>query len=119
MESKVTSPKNMPEFEDFRKQFSQKFQSSGIFSVQRYNAMKLLEKSSSEYFDHQRQIPASTVEIVNVMAKGRGITVFTGPKDQGFRRQFNGHINGATSNYTNSMDNIGEALWPMQPWYAS
>ncbi|XP_024980447.1 glutamate receptor 2.6-like [Cynara cardunculus var. scolymus] len=117
-------PENTLEFQDFRKRFRQKFladypeeehQEPGIFAVQGYNAMKLLEKYSPGNFDNRRPLPESTVEIVNVMAKGYHSVYWT--EGSGFSETVDGDINGATA-YTHSMDNVGQALWPVQPWYA-
>ncbi|XP_024979119.1 glutamate receptor 2.8-like [Cynara cardunculus var. scolymus] len=114
-------PENTPDFLDFRKRFRQKFRSDypeeeqdepGIFAVQGYNAVKLLEKDSPENFHHRRPIPATTVEIVSVIGKGYHSIYWT--KGLGFSETID-DINGATT-YTHSMDNVG--LWPVQPWYA-
>ncbi|KAI3716235.1 hypothetical protein L6452_23435 [Arctium lappa] len=116
-------PENKLEFQDFRKRFRQKFRSNypdeehdepGIFAMQGYNAMKLLEKYSPENFDHRRPLPESTVEIVNVIAKGYHSVYWT--EGSGFSETVDGDMNGP--DYTHSMDNVGQVLWPVQPWYA-
>ncbi|KAL7599493.1 hypothetical protein Lser_V15G25070 [Lactuca serriola] len=118
-------PENTPEFQDFRKKFRHKFRSDypeeekdepGIFAVQGYNAVELLEKNSPENFGHWRSIPATTVEIVNVIGKGYHSVYWT--EGSGFSETIEEDINGATT-YTHSIDNVGQALWPGQPWYAN
>ncbi|KAI3716234.1 hypothetical protein L6452_23434 [Arctium lappa] len=116
-------PENTPDFQDFRKRFRQKFRSDypeedrdepGIFAVQGYNAVKLLEKDSPENLHHWRPIPATIVEIVSVIGKGYHSVYWT--EGLGFSEIVD-DINGATT-YTHSIDNVGQALWPVQPWYA-
>ncbi|CAH1425712.1 unnamed protein product [Lactuca virosa] len=116
---------NTPEFQDFRKKFRHKFRSDypeeekdepGIFAVQGYNAVELLEKNSPEKIGHWRSIPATTVEIVNVIGKGYHSVYWT--EGSGFSETIEEDINGATT-YTHSIDNVGQALWPGQPWYAN
>ncbi|KVH93101.1 Extracellular solute-binding protein, family 3 [Cynara cardunculus var. scolymus] len=49
------------------------------------------------------------------MAKGYHSVYWT--EGSGFSETVDDDINGATA-YTHSMDNVGQALWPVQPWYA-
>nr|KAJ0203647.1 hypothetical protein LSAT_V11C500274800 [Lactuca sativa] len=118
-------PENIPEFTDFSKRFRRKFSSDypeeeedepGIFAVQGYNAVKLLEEISPENFDHKILPPQSIVEIVKVVGKGYHSVYWT--EGSGFSETMDDDINGATT-YTNSMDSVGQALWPVQPWYAN
>lgn len=117
-------PENTPDFLNFRKRFRQKFRTDypeeeqdepGIFAVQGYNAVKLLENISSENFDHERPVTQSRVEIVNVIKKGYHNVYWT--EGLGFSENVDGDINGRIA-YFNSMDSVGQALWPEQPWYA-
>ncbi|KAJ9538517.1 hypothetical protein OSB04_031250 [Centaurea solstitialis] len=116
-------PENTPDFQDFRQRFRQKFHSDypeeeqdepGIFAMQGYNAMKLLEKHSPENLHHWRPIPATIVEIVSVIGKGYHSVYWT--KGLGFSETVD-DINGATT-YTHSVDNMGQALWPVKPSYS-
>ncbi|XP_024979232.1 glutamate receptor 2.8-like [Cynara cardunculus var. scolymus] len=116
-------PENTPEFLDFRKRFRQKFSSDypeeeqdepGIFAVQGYNAVKLLGEDSPEIFHHWKAIPATTVEIVSVNGKGYLSVYWT--EGLGFSETIDG-IHRATT-YTHSMDEVEQALWPVQPLYA-
>ncbi|CAI9286505.1 unnamed protein product [Lactuca saligna] len=118
-------PENTPEFRDFSKRFRRKFSSDypeeeedepGIFAVQGYNAVKLFEEISPENFDHKILPPQSIVEIVKVVGKGYHSVYWT--EGSGFSETMDDDINGVTT-YTNSMDSVGQALWPMQPWYAN
>ncbi|KAJ0700876.1 putative periplasmic binding protein-like I [Helianthus annuus] len=113
-------PENTPDFLHFRKRFRQKFHldypedeqdEPGIFAVQGYNAMKMVEK-----FNGLKTVLANTVEIVNVNGKGYHSVYWT--EGLGFSETVENEINGA-SNYTHLIDNVGEILWPVQPWYAS
>lgn len=114
---KTYFPDNTPDFLDFRNRFRHKFRSDypdedqdepGIFAVQGYNAVKLLEQSSPEKF-------VGTVEIINVIGKGYHSVYWT--KGSGFSETVGDDIYGPTT-YTNSMEKLGQALWPVQPWYA-
>ncbi|KAI3815031.1 hypothetical protein L1987_14683 [Smallanthus sonchifolius] len=113
-------PENTPELSHFRKRFRQKFDSNypeeeydepGIFAVQGYNAVKLSEKYLPENIQEWEPIPEPTVEIVSVIGKKYNSVYWT----EGLG--FSDDINGATA-YTHSMQNVGQALWPVQPWYA-
>ncbi|KAI3789559.1 hypothetical protein L2E82_02358 [Cichorium intybus] len=117
-------PENTPDFRDFRKRFRQKFRSDypdeehdepGIFAVQGYNALKLLENVSLENFEKKRPLLQSPVEIVSVIGKGYHSVYWI--EGSGFSETVDGDINGATT-YTNSLNKVGQALWPVQPWYA-
>ncbi|KAJ0530630.1 putative periplasmic binding protein-like I [Helianthus annuus] len=118
-------PESTPEFLNFRKRFRKKFHSDypedeqdepGIFAVQGYNAMKMLEKALPEKLNELKTVLANTVEIVNVNGKGYHSVYWT--EGLGFSETVENEINGA-SNYTHLIDNVGEILWPVQPWYAS
>ncbi|KAM0017291.1 putative periplasmic binding protein-like I [Helianthus debilis subsp. tardiflorus] len=118
-------PESTPKFLNFRKRFRKKFHSDypedeqdepGIFAVQGYNAMKMLEEASPEKFNEMKTVLANTVEIVNVNGKGYHSVYWT--EGLGFSETVENEINGA-SNYTHLIDNVGEILWPVQPWYAS
>ncbi|KAL4589042.1 hypothetical protein LXL04_001944 [Taraxacum kok-saghyz] len=118
-------PENTPDFRDFRKRFRQKFSFNypheeenepGIFAVQGYNAVKLLEEILPENFVHKIAPPQSSVEIVNVVGKGYNSVYWT--EGLGFSERVDDDRNGATT-YTDSMDGVGQALWPVQPWYAN
>ncbi|KAL8189245.1 hypothetical protein R6Q57_028811 [Mikania cordata] len=115
---------NTPEFLNFRKRFRQKFRSDypeededepGIFAVQGYNTVRSLEQISLENSDHLRKIPATTVEVVYVMGKGYQSVYWT--EGLGFSETVEDDNNGAIT-YTDSIDNIKQALFPVQPWYA-
>ncbi|KAI3774958.1 hypothetical protein L1987_49523 [Smallanthus sonchifolius] len=117
---------NSPDFLNFRRRFRQKFHSDypeednqdepGIFAVQGYNIMKTLQTASLENFHEWKQIPGNTVEIVNVNGKGYHSVYWT--EGSGFSETVEDDIKGVT-NYTHSIDNVGQVLWPVQPWYAS
>ncbi|KAJ0489702.1 putative periplasmic binding protein-like I [Helianthus annuus] len=107
---------NTSEFQHFRKRFHQKFISDypeeeqnepGIFAMQGYNSVRLLEKN----FHKWKPISVTTVEIVNVIGKGYNSVYWT--EGLGFSEKIEDDTNGATS-----IDNLGKALWPVQPWYA-
>ncbi|KAL9998083.1 putative periplasmic binding protein-like I [Helianthus debilis subsp. tardiflorus] len=107
---------NTPEFQHFRKRFHQKFISDypeeeqnepGIFAMQGYNSVRLLEKN----FHKWKPISVTTVEIVNVIGKGYNSVYWI--EGLGFSEKIEDDTNGATS-----IDNLGKALWPVQPWYA-
>ncbi|KAD6794514.1 hypothetical protein E3N88_05410 [Mikania micrantha] len=115
---------NTPEFLNFRKRFRQKFRSDypeededepGIFAVQGYNTVRSLEQISLENSDHLRKIPATTVEVVYVMGKGYQSVYWT--EGLGFSETVEDDNNGAIT-YTDSIDNIKQAIFPVQPWYA-
>ncbi|KAI3712092.1 hypothetical protein L1987_70641 [Smallanthus sonchifolius] len=117
---KTYFPENTPEFSHFRKRFRQKFDSNypeeeqdepGIFAVQGYNAVKLLQKYLTENIQEWKPIHEPTVEIVSVIGKKYNSVYWT----EGLG--FSDDINGA-SVYTHSMHNVGRSLWPVQPWYA-
>ncbi|KAI3803509.1 hypothetical protein L1987_31661 [Smallanthus sonchifolius] len=117
-------PENTPDFLNFRKRFRQKFDSDypeeeqdepGIFAVEGYNAVRLLEQNSPKSYDHRRPIPGSTVEIVYLTGKGYHSVFWT--EGLGFSETVEDDTNGAII-YTRSMDNLKHALFPMQPWYA-
>ncbi|KAI3789558.1 hypothetical protein L2E82_02357 [Cichorium intybus] len=121
---KTYFPENTPEFQNFRKKFRQKFRSDypeeeqdepGIFAVQGYNAVKLLENNSPENFRQWKPIPATTVEIIHVVGKGYHSVYWT--EGSGFSETVEGDMNGANT-YTHSIDKVGQGLWPEQPWYA-
>nr|KAJ0205932.1 hypothetical protein LSAT_V11C500274870 [Lactuca sativa] len=114
-------PEKTPDFLDFRKRFRQKFRSDypeeeqdepGVFALQGYNAVKLLEKVSLKNFDHKRPFKQIPFEIVNVIGKGYHSVYLT--EESGFSENVDGDINGATA-YSNSMDSVGQVLWPVQP----
>ncbi|KAI7754654.1 hypothetical protein M8C21_030933 [Ambrosia artemisiifolia] len=118
-------PENTQEFLHFRKRFRRKFRldypedeqdEPGIFAVQGYNAMKMVEKASLEKSNELKTIQANTIEIVNVNGKGYHSVYWT--KGSGFTETVENEITGA-SNYTHLIDNVGHILWPVQPWYAS
>ncbi|PWA42969.1 Extracellular ligand-binding receptor [Artemisia annua] len=106
-------PRGTPDFQDFRKRFRHKFRSDypeehqdepGIFAVQAYNVGRLLENLG-------HQIPpreSSTVEIVNVIGNGYHSVYWT--QGLGFSKTIMG------DNLTD--EELGKALWPVQPWYA-
>ncbi|PWA69700.1 ionotropic glutamate receptor, metazoa, Periplasmic binding protein-like I [Artemisia annua] len=121
---KTYFPQNNPEFLDFKKRFRQKFQSNypeehqdepGIFALQAYNAAKQLEKYSLESVHQWKPVPATTAEIVYVHGKGYHSVYWT--EGSGFSERIEDDISGV-KNYTDYMDNVGQALWPVQPWYA-
>ncbi|KAI7750409.1 hypothetical protein M8C21_013426, partial [Ambrosia artemisiifolia] len=112
-------PENTQEFLHFRKRFRQKFRldypedeqdEPGIFAVQGYNVMNMVQNLSE-----LKTIQANTVEIVNVNGKGYHSVYWT--EGLGFSETVKDEINGA-SNYTHLIDNVGQVLWPVQPWYA-
>ncbi|XP_076907085.1 glutamate receptor 2.2-like [Bidens hawaiensis] len=114
-------PENTWEFSHFRKRFRRMFHSDypeeeeeepGIFAMQGYNALKTVV----ENFHEPKPILANTVEIVNVNGKGYHSVYWT--EGFGFLVTVENDINGETS-YTHSIDNIGQLLWPAQPWYAT
>ncbi|KAJ0700874.1 putative solute-binding protein family 3/ domain of MltF [Helianthus annuus] len=78
--------------------------------------MKMLEKALAEKLNELKTVLVNTVEIVNVNGKGYHIVYWT--EGLGFSETVENEINGA-SNYTHLIDNVGEILWPVQPWYAS
>ncbi|GJS37149.1 glutamate receptor 2.8-like protein [Tanacetum coccineum] len=121
---KTYFPENNPDFLDFKKRFRQKFQSNypeehqdepGIFALQAYNAAKQLENISLESIHQWKPVPATTVEIVYVHGKGYHSVYWT--EGSGFSERIEDDISGVR-NYTDYMDNVGQALWPVQPWYA-
>ncbi|KAL8223702.1 hypothetical protein R6Q57_019177 [Mikania cordata] len=113
---------NTHEFLHFRKRFRQKFRfdypeeeqdEPGIFAVQGYNAVKLLEKHLPENFHNWKPIPVNAVEIVNVIGKGYDSVYWT--DGSGFSETVEDHKNGGTV-YTQSIDNVGQALRLLHPW---
>ncbi|GJW78979.1 glutamate receptor 2.8-like protein, partial [Tanacetum coccineum] len=106
-------PRGTQDFQDFRKRFRHKFRSDysgedqdepGIFAVQGYNAGRLLEN-----LDNQITLRESnTVEIVNVIGNGYHSVYWT--QGLGFLKTVVG------DNLTD--EDLGKALWPVQPWYA-
>ncbi|KAK1416724.1 hypothetical protein QVD17_25840 [Tagetes erecta] len=114
-----------PEFLNFRRRFRRKFRSDfpeeeqeepGIFAMQGYNSIEMIKTVSPEKLHDWKQIPAKTVEIVNVNGKGYHSVYWT--EGLGFSETVEDEINEA-SNYTKSMDEIEQILWPVQPWYAN
>ncbi|XP_023771324.1 glutamate receptor 2.9 [Lactuca sativa] len=110
---------NTPDFRDFRKRFRQNSSfdypeeeedEPGIFGVQGYKTVKLLEEMSPENFDRKIPPPQSTVEIVNVVGKGYHSVHRT--EGSGFSETIDDGVNEA-------MDNVGQAMWSEQPWYAN
>ncbi|CAH1425699.1 unnamed protein product [Lactuca virosa] len=98
-------PEKTPDFLDFRKRFRQKFRSD--YSEE--------EQDEPGVFAMKRPTKQILVEIVNVIGKGYHSVYWT--EGLGFSENVDGDINGATA-YSNSMDSVGQALWPVQPWYA-
>lgn len=87
-------PENTPEFQDFRKKFRHKFRSDypeeekdepGIFAVQGYNAVELLEKTHLRTSVTGGQFRRLQWRLLT--SSERVITLCTGPKDQGFQRR--------------------------------
>lgn len=121
---KTYFPENTLNFIDFRKRFSSKFRfdypeedsdEPGIFAVQGYDAVKLLQLNPPENFDHfRRPIGANIVEIVYVIGKGYHSVFWT--EGLGFSESVENEINGVTT-YNHFIHNVGQALWPVQPWY--
>ncbi|KAK1416727.1 hypothetical protein QVD17_25843 [Tagetes erecta] len=115
---------NTPEFLNFRRRFRRKFRSDypdeeqdepGIFAVQGYNTVRLLKKNSAENYDHRRQTPEAIVEIVCITGKGYHSVYWT--EGLGFSESVEDDTNEATT-YTDSIDDLKQVLFPMQPWYA-
>ncbi|KAL4587225.1 hypothetical protein LXL04_000092 [Taraxacum kok-saghyz] len=109
VEVKCYFPENTPDFRDFRKRFRQKFSFNypheeenepGIFAVQGYNAVKLLEEILPENFVHKIAPPQSSVEIVNVVGKGYNSVYWT--EGLGFSERVDDDLNRATT-YTDSI----------------
>ncbi|GJR33583.1 putative ionotropic glutamate receptor, metazoa, periplasmic binding protein-like protein I [Tanacetum coccineum] len=113
-------PEDKPDFLYFRKRFRHKFHSDypeedqdepGIFAVQGYNSVKFLEENTPEW----KPIPETVVEIVYVIGKGYHSAYWT--EESGFSETVDNDIN-ELNTYTRSLDNVGQAFWPVQPLYA-
>ncbi|GKC49249.1 glutamate receptor 2.8-like protein [Tanacetum coccineum] len=114
-------PEDKPDFLNFRKRFRHKFHSDypeedqdepGIFAVQGYNSVKFLEENTPEY----KPIPETVVEIVYVIGKGYHSAYWT--EKSGFSETVDDDDINELNTHTRSLDNVGHALWPVQPWYA-
>ncbi|GKC19517.1 extracellular ligand-binding receptor [Tanacetum coccineum] len=112
-------PEDKPDFLNFRKRFRHKFHSDypeedqdepGIFAVQGYNSVKFLEENTPEY----KPIPETVVEIVYVIGKGYHSAYWT--EKSGFSETVDDDDINELNTHTRSLDNVGHALWPVQPW---
>ncbi|KAK1416732.1 hypothetical protein QVD17_25848 [Tagetes erecta] len=77
--------------------------------------VRLLKKNSAENYDNRRQTPAAIVEIVYITGKGYHSVYWT--EGLGFSESVEDDTNEATS-YSDSIDDLKQALFPTQPWYA-
>ncbi|KAJ0700869.1 putative periplasmic binding protein-like I [Helianthus annuus] len=117
-------PENTQDFLNFKNRFRQKFRHDypeeeqdepGIFAMQGYNTVRLLKQNSPENLDHVTPIPETTVEIVYVIGKGYHSVYWT--EGFGFSETVEDDTKEAIA-YTHSIDNLKQALFPMNPWFA-